>query len=270
MRYILAAFLSRPQIPLLRFLPWNVIAVGVAAWAGLHDPQIWLTAGAFETLYLLTLATNPSFQRTIDGAIETDPLPDRGTRDDMIRNLGGAARQRFIKLEERIARIEKLSRDRNRDDLFIDGNRQAMRKLSAIYLQLLTAQRNYVLLRSVDPNALKTEISDVERSLNSAEASETLQKSQRARLDLLSQRLTNLDRREEALAEVESDLARIDAQIDVALDGASLEDHPVAVSGNIELVTQLIVEDSRFAVSKEPATSEATPGSAPPEKVIER
>ena len=238
MKYLSAAFWSRPQIPILRYIPWNALAVVGAAVVGFFDPMIWLTAAGFETLYLATLATNPQFQRWVDaqsGVSEPDI-----DRDALLRNLGGNARQRFVKLEEKVKRVEKMSES---DDILFESNRSALRKLSLLYLRLLATQKELSLLKITDADQLRADIARAEDDLRTA-PSDTKQ----LQLNTLTQRLRNLERRDESLREIDADLARIEAQIDLAVEDATLKNHPVSISGNVRLVTRLMDSDSRLEI----------------------
>lgn len=240
MRYLLSAFLARPDIPLLR-LPWNALAVVGAAIAGWFDPAIWLVAGAGEFVYLLTMASNPGFQQWTDsrrlGAGEDD---SEDARSAMLRNVGGAARQRYTKLEEKRVRLEQMYRN-DSDNLMFESNRDALRKLTWIFLRLLVAQRNLIVLGAKsDPAELRKEIEVIEADIADGMETEALRQSREATLRALRVRLDNLQQRDHSLAEIESDLGRIEAQLDLALEEASLHGRPLAVSANIDLITPML------------------------------
>src|SRR5215218_259756 len=103
MRYLWHAFFARPDIPLLR-LPWNALGVIAAAVAGWWDPSIWGVAAAGEMIYLFTLASNPGFQQSIRDRRVTELRGDtENARRDLLSRVGGAARQRYRKLEDKRA-----------------------------------------------------------------------------------------------------------------------------------------------------------------------
>ena len=253
LRYLTAAFWSRPQLPLLRFFPWNALLVAGTAVAGFADPVVWLAAGAFETLYLATLATNPQFQRWVD--MRQGSLPETAgiDRDETLRSLGGAARQRFVRVEQKLKRLEQLAETNRSDDLLFESNRDALRQLATLHLRLLAAQRNLLQMRAADADELRTRIAQLEEDLRNAP--DSVRESKRATHELLTQRLRNFERRDEALKEIESDLTRIEAQIDLAVEEASMKDHPVAISTNVGLVSRLI-DDSTTTSTTTPTEIE--------------
>jgi hypothetical protein len=239
MRFLYRAFFARPDIPLLR-LPWNALGVVAAGIAGFWDPAIWAVAGAGELIYLFTLASNPGFQQFTD---EARKLELRGDSDDaryaLLKRVGGAARQRYVKLEEKRRRLENLFREYSGDDLFFENNRDALQRLTWLYLNLLVAQRNIVIAPPTDAYQLNRQIAAYERELAAA-PSESAKASLQATIRLLRERLHNIQHRETSLAEIDADLTRIETQIDFALEEASLRGRPNAVSANVELTSRLL------------------------------
>ena len=256
MRYLLRAFFARPDVPLLR-LPWNAIAVAAAAVAGWWDPAIWAVAGAGEFVYLLTLASNPGFQRFIE---EKKTVELRGDGEDsrraLLSRVGGAARQRYKRLEERREKLELLYADHASEDLLFDSNRDALQRLTWLFLNLLVAERNLIVAPSSDERELRREIASLEREIASA-ASPAARASKEATLRLLHERLGNIGDRATSLEEIEADLARIETQFDFALEEATLRGRPAAISANIELTTHLLG-------NMEDASTFDSSGSAPP------
>jgi hypothetical protein len=239
MRYLLRAFFARPDIPLLR-LPWNALGVVAAGIAGFWDPTIWAVAGAGEFMYLLTMASNPGFQQYLEA---TRNLELRGDTEDsrrsLIKRVGGAARQRYVKLEEKRRRLETLYRETAGDDLFFENNRDAMQRLTWLYLNLLVAQRNIVVAPPSDARDLQNQIAAYERQLPAAPTA-AVRASQQATIRMLRERLDNIQHREVSLAEIDADLTRIETQLDYALEEASLRGRPNAISANVELTSRLL------------------------------
>lgn len=253
MRYLYHAFFARPDIPLLR-LPWNALGVIGAAVAGFWDPAIWGVASAGELIYLFTLASNAGFQQSIDNRRIQE---QRGDTDDaryaLKRSLGGAARRRYEKLEEKRARLEKLSAQHKSDDLFYESNLDALRKLTWLFLNLLVAQRNLIVAPESDARELQKQLAAAERELAAA-TTESLRTSKQATLRLLRARLDNVQHRQTSLAEVEADLSRIETQFDVALEEASLRGAPTAISANVELTSHLLANMDEHGVIESPSS----------------
>lgn len=241
-RYLWHAFWARPDAPLLRLLPWNALACVAAGVAGFWDPWLWVGAGGMEFIYLLTMSSHPGFQHWLDTAryreLQTD---NEEARYALLKQLGGAAKQRYKNLEEKREKVEKLYKELAADDLLVDNNRDALRTLTWLFLRLLAAQRNLLMLGPPTiASELNRQIAALESELARGITSSALKQSKEATLTMLRQRSENLARREESLAEIEGDLARIESQVELALDEASLRGRPTAISAKVELVSHLL------------------------------
>lgn len=248
MRYLWHAFFARPDVPLLR-VPWNALAVVAGLVAGWWDPAIWAVTGAGEFIYLITMASNPGFQKHIN---EQRVVELRGDTEDarskLLSNVGGAARQRYRKLEEKRERLDGLYLQHAGDDLFLDSNREALRKLTWLFLNLLVAQRNFIIAPQSDERDLQKQIAALEREVAAPDLTHSLAESKQATLDLLRGRLDNIQHRESSLAEIEADLARIEAQFDLAIEEATLRGRPAAMSVGVELTSRLLNLDENEVV----------------------
>lgn len=239
MRYLNAAFWARPSWPILRLIPWNAVALAAAAVAGWFEPSIWMTAGVAELVYLTTMSTNPGFRRAVDESRFASLREDTDeSRAALLSQLGGSARQRHVRLEEKRRRLETTA---PADDLLADSNLGALRRLSWLHLQLLTAQRSVLALAPKSDRAeLELQIAALEKELAAMEVSEPVRASKEATLHLTRERLRHLRERETSLSEIESDLARIEAQFEVALGEASLRGRPASVSPAVEVTSQML------------------------------
>ena len=245
MRYLYHAFFARPDIPLLR-LPWNALAFVAAGVAGIWDPMIWAVAGAGELVYLFTMASNPGFQQWLNDRMVREVHGDTpATRKQLERELGGAARQRFRKLEQKRQRLEALYRHQRSDDLFADSNIDALRHLSWLFLNILAAQRKIITSSGGEPRELQKQLAIAERDFLAAET-ETLRTSKEATVRMLRERIANIAQRQISIREADADLTRIEAQFDLALDEATLRGRPLAISRNVELSSRLLNIDGKL------------------------
>jgi hypothetical protein len=244
-RYLTSAFWARPRIWGLGRIPWNALAVAGAAILGFGEHSVWLGGLGVETLYLFVIATNPGFQRWVD---ERDMARVHGETEEakalLVQSLGGAARQRLIRLDEKVAKIEKLYRESPSDNFLFDTNRDALKKLAWAFLKLLVAQRNLIISSGQSSDTeLRAQIDAIEKELASGVATEAVRTSKKATATILRQRIDNIRRRAETLAEVDADLARVEAQIDLALEEANLKEQPAAISANIDLVSRRMLDE---------------------------
>jgi hypothetical protein len=246
-RYLNAAFFLRPGIPGLGALPLNLMAVAAFGVAGLAHPALWLLGLGLESAYLFGLSTNRRFQRLVDGETELRLQNEASAyRDLLTKRLSSAARRRLTALEEKYARIKKLYQDRELPDYLVENNRDALRKLLWTYLKLLLARG------SLDTEGAWADESDLRRQIAAAEKElsdprlviQEVRESKQATLDILRKRLENRDRRAQSLQEIDSDLTRIEAQLDLALENASIPSREPSVATNIQLASRLLDESA--------------------------
>ena len=117
-------------------------------------------------------------------------------------------------------------------------------KLEWIYLKLLIARDHLVNdLGTGNPQALQTQIASLRAELAAPAENATLQRSQAATLTLLERRQQNLQNRATLLKENESDLCRIETQVELMRENAAIEGKPTAVEAEIEFATDLSSTD---------------------------
>lgn len=241
-RYLKAAFWARPEITGLGRVPANAAGVMGFAILGIGHPAFWLLGLGIETLYLFGLATNPRFQKWVDAGdrqvAETD-LSEQ--QQDLIAHLPDRDQAHLEKLRHKCDRIEELQRLNASESFVFAANRDALQRLLWLYLKLLVAKNQ---LQSADFTAtergLRQQIDGIEEELRLEKLSRSLKQSKEATLKILRQRLSNLGRREQTLEEIDSDLTRIEAQIDLAVENAMMRGKPETISANINLVSTLL------------------------------
>lgn len=247
-RYLKAAFWAAPQIAGLGRLPVNVLALFGFGILGIGHPGFWLLGLAFEGTYLYALASSPRFRKVIDaGQLQTAQLSVEQERAMLVAKLPADARARLDQLAAKCTRALDLEREAQTDEIVVDGNREALRKLEWLYLKVLVAQQNLRALGSGEAQ-LRRQIDILQVEVRADRLSRSLRESKEATLRLLEQRLANLERREQTLAEIESDLTRIETQVDLAVENAGMRGKSEAISANIDLVSQLL-DDSIYGDS---------------------
>jgi hypothetical protein len=248
--YVKAAFFLRINFPMLGALPVNILALLGLTMLGFGHPGFWFLGLGLEPVYLLALATNPRFQRLTQALRMNTAEQDYSARwAEIVAHLSRAEQDRLHQLQARCDRVLAQQLRAGVPASLVDGNRDALRQLSLLYLKLLVAQNN---LCSLDKNTSEAELQKTIRSLKEELQDEslpsTLRDSREATLRIQEQRLDNYKRMEGSMKEISSDLARIDAQVDLALEQATLSGQPQAISANIDLYSQLL-DGSLFGTS---------------------
>jgi hypothetical protein len=237
------AFFLRPRIPGLGALPVNLLAVAAFGVAGLGHPAFWLLGLGLEAGYLFTLGTNARYRRFVDGLTELKLQEEASQyRGILVGRLTERAGRRLVSLEQKYARIKKQYQDRELPDYLVENNRDALRKLIWTYLKLLLARG------SLESEGTWAEESDLKRQIVAAEKElesprllvQEVRDSKQATLDILRKRLENLERRAQSLQEIDSDLTRIEQQMDLALENASIPNREPSVATNIQLASRLL------------------------------
>ena len=255
-RYVKEAFWAHAQVPLVGPLPFNALAVLGTGILGCAVHPLWLIGVGLETAYLFVLATHPRFQRVVAAReLERTRKTDDQIRHDRLDQLTADGRARLERLEAKIGRIAVLYRTNDSDNLLLDSSLEAVRGLGALQWRLRIAERNLQTAnQQFDEKMLAGQSATLERELAGGEAlSAALRQSKQATLELTRKRLLNARRRAESLAEIQSDLARIEAQVDLALEDAGLEGTPAVVTANLNLLNRILESNSALQGGELPA-----------------
>jgi hypothetical protein len=273
--YLKRAFWAGPVLQGIGRLPVNALATLGFGILGLGHPAFWLLGAGLEVGYLSLVATDARFQRWVDRQRKAAATPAAATlRQDLVEQLAGEARRRFDEMERKCARILEMARDTRGDDFEMANAGEALGRLSWIHLKLLVARQHLESLRqNTSSGDLRRKIADLETELaSSSEATAALLSSREATLKILHQRLDNLERCERSLAQVNSDLERVEAQVDLALESATARGGGSMIAADLELASQTLEGGLDFGESEAAvlALDEAYGAPAPPARNRER
>src|SRR5262249_47918917 len=123
----------------------------------------------------------------------------------------------------------------------VESNEQALRTLQWVYLKLLVA-RHHLEGPAVHANedTIDQKIKELEKDLQDPSETDSLRQSKTATVEILKKRWANLRRREQTEEEIESDLTRIENQVDLILENATIQGKPTTISTDIELASDLL------------------------------
>jgi hypothetical protein len=241
-RYIQAAFFARPAIPGLGYVPVNLVAVSAFAILGFANPGFWFLGAGLELGYLWLLVSSQRFRTVIDATDRPTPAQvDAAERELLlIQRLGQNARKALNRLDSGCARIMELQQEAHAESFVLEANRDALSRLRWTYLKLLVAEANLQAADWDEPEAaIRERINVIEREIAGA-PSEAVRSSKQATRDILVRRIANRGERTRSLAELAADRARIEAQIELARENASIQGRPLTIAGDVELASGLL------------------------------
>ncbi len=254
-RYVKAAFFWTPRLPGMGRLPLNLLGVGCLGILGFGHPGFWLLALGLETAYLYLLCANPGFRAWVDARdLESElALKNReaeSKRRALIDNLPVKEQERFRDLEKKCQDVLiRLRRDKA-EAYAVGGKQEAFQKLMWSYLKLLIACSGLLRLsEATDEADLEREVRELQKELDDAGLSRTARMSKQDTLEIYRRRLGNLQRRETALDEIESDLQRIEARVELAFEDAAMHLDETSVSTDIR-VAKFLLEPDLFGAAE--------------------
>lgn len=241
-RYLKAAFLVAADVPGLGHVPVNALASAAFLILGFGHPGFWLLGLATEAAVLPALAFNKRFQNYVEATERQITSGDsQEKRTALIQTLPPEDRKRIEGLERKCAKVLDVYRNAQAEEFLIEANREALDNLKWVYTKLLIA-RFHLLTAGTDDTAesLQHKILAIENDLQDSQESPALRQSKAATLDILKRRLGNIQRREQSLEEVESDLTRVESQVDLILDNAAMQGKPQTISLDLQLASDLV------------------------------
>jgi hypothetical protein len=240
-RYLKSAFLVSVDVPGLGRLPVNAMAATAFAILGFAEPAFWLLGLATEAIVIPALAFNPRFQRLVAAqSLELSQGDAEQKRRALVKLLEVGAQQRLWALAKKCNQVLDVYRSQQAEDYIIDSNDQALKNLEWVYLKLLVARHHLMIPSSETEQSLEAKIQAIDRDLQDGEETESLRQSKTATLHILKKRLATMRKKQQTLEEIESDLTRIDNQVDLILENATVQGKPQTISADIELASDLL------------------------------
>ena len=230
------------DVPALGRLPVNVLASAGFFILGFGHPAFWLLGLAAEAAVVPTLAFNKRFQNYVDATERQITSGDSQVkRSALVQTLPAEDRKRIDALDRKCAKVLDVYRNAQAEEFLIETNREALDNLKWVYTKLLIA-RFHLLTAGTDDTAesLQRKIGSLEKDLQDSQETPALRQSKAATLDILKRRLANIERRGQSLEEVESDLTRVESQVDLVLDNAAMQGKPQTISTDLQLASDLV------------------------------
>jgi len=236
--YVTAAFNARP---LGMFVAPNWVGLAAFALLGVSNPGFWVLGAGLELGYLLTLATNPRFQR----AVSSRPLAAARTEwNERIQRLSSRIdrndRERFQALSQRCASILDLqTHGATETPQGIETQADSLGRLSWMFLRLLVARSTIltVVREGEDEELLAQRRAALERQAGDESAPADLRRSLSGQIEILQQRIDQRVEAERKLTYIDAELARIEEQVELIREQAALSTDPEILSRRIDEIT---------------------------------
>lgn len=230
------------DVPGLGRIPVNALGAAAFAILGFAQPAFWFLGLAIEATVLPALAFNPRFQKVVEAqSLQLSQGDAAQKRLALVKVLEPSARQRLSAMIDKCNQILEVYRSQQAEEYVLDSSNQALQSLQWVYLKLLVARHHLQNpMNSDTEQSLDKKIQEIDNDLRDGEETESLRQSKTATRAILKKRLANIVRKGQTLAEIESDLTRIDNQADLLLENASMQGKPQTISADIELASDLL------------------------------
>jgi hypothetical protein len=242
-RYLKSAFFVSVDVPGLGRVPINALGTAAFAIFGFVQPALWFVGLAVEAAVLPSLVFSPRFQKIVQARdLEVSEGSSEEKRAALVKLLEGSAQQRLWAIAKKCNQVLDVYRSQQAEDYIIDSNEHALKNLEWVYLKLLVARHHLQSPTNGETEqTLEKKVQALDQDLrDGGEESESLRQSKLATLNILKKRLATMARRKQTLEEIESDLTRIDNQVDLILENATVQGKPQTIATDIELASDLI------------------------------
>jgi hypothetical protein len=237
-RYLSAAFTARPRVPGLGAIPVNLLGILGFGIVGLASPAFWFLGLGLEVAYLYGMVSSNRFREIVDARGVAAPAPRQQTAgwEQVVGELSGQERARLMALKAKLQRITALYDRFHADDITSGQNRESLLALLGHYARLLQARQNLAQQwTDNDDRELREQAAAIEAQLKQDGLSEELRASKVSTLEIVHARIENQKRRVQMGEEIESELNRIEAQYDLALENAAMSSTPQAISSDLAI-----------------------------------
>lgn len=268
--YVREAFNASPRIPGLGNIPLNWLGLASVATLGLLHPGFLLVGAGLELAYLAALSNNPRFQNYVRGArLASRDAAEQSAAEDYtasrLASLSEDERTRYNRLTKRISAVPRSGE--GAQGLIANVAHQGLEVLRATYLDALLAASR--LAASADPARRRKVQDEIDTEIRALEALGTdgdprVRRSREGTLEILRRRLANLDEAIRDHAYLHSELRRVEKQVALVIEEASLADDPADLTARIDHVNTTFGETREWMRLHRELLDEPEGGSTPP------
>jgi hypothetical protein len=246
LQYFTAAFNARP---FGMFVAPNWVGLAAFGVLGLANPGFWVLGAGVEIGYLLFLATNQRFQRIVDARHEPAVKDDWTARiGQALLGLDDADRRRYQTVAERCRSILDLQSKHVASEVVgLDAQDEGLSRLTWMYLRLLLARQAIERVRGeASTQDLPSALSRLERRLSGEALNDDLKKSIEGQIEILRQRIAYRSEAERQVAYIDAELGRIEQQVELIREQATLTTDPAVLSQRIDEIAATLGGTSQW------------------------
>lgn len=248
--YVKAAFNQKKDIPGLGPMPLNKMFLFAMAVLGVVNPGFWFLGIAGEVLYLSMMASNKNYQKLVQGSRMGDRKEMWSEKQaQILKGLDKPSHQRYDQLVENCSGILKITGSDTSDpdsaakDLRISG----LNRLMWMFLKLLSSRLsvNAIIARTKEEE-LQKEIEELSEKMAAEPESSPLRRSLEGTLDIQQRRMENLKKAKGSIKVIDAELDRIEKQVTLLKEEASVNSDPELVSVRLDGVMDSLSGTNRW------------------------
>ncbi len=245
--YVKRAFFVKPHIKGLGEVPVNVLAVGGIAVLGLANPGFWLLGASVEVAYLYLVSHDERFRKWVQAMERAEHSGDQVARKEaMLEGLTDKRQMRYRDLERRCRDMLGAARKTGGSLGFEQPLHEGLNRMLWVFLRLLvSSQVLEAHLRQNSREVLDKEIAGYERHYEEVRedpAKERIAKSLASTLELTRKQRENLEKAYENAQFIQAELLRIEQQVKLMIQEATLSRDAGSLSGRVDEVMQSFVQ----------------------------
>lgn len=244
--YVKAAFNQKANVPGLGHLPVNKILLGLGFVLGIGNPGFWFLTAALEMGYLWFMSTNRNYQKIVESSRLTLKTEAWGQKQSQIlAALDPESMSRYHRLLDKCSSIIKAASNDGRD--VDDFQTSGLNQLIWMFIKLLSSRKkmNHIIATTSLPD-LEKEIDELTNKITAEPENSALARSLQGTLDIQKRRQENLIKAKENLKVVEAELDRIEKQVTLLNEEASVSSDPEMLSMRLDSVMNSLSGTSKW------------------------
>ena len=224
-------------------MPVNVLAVGGIVVLGLANPGFWLLGAGAEVAYLFLVSSDERFRKWVQAMDRAARSGDQAAhKEAMLEGLTDKRQMRYRELEGRCREMLDAARKSGGSLGLEQPLYDSLNRLLWVFLKLLvSSQVLETHLRQNSREVLDKDIEGYERQLKEAQedpSRERVAKSLASTLELARKQRENLEKAYENAQFIQAELLRIEQQVKLMIQEATLSRDSGALTGRVDEVMQ--------------------------------